>query len=112
MLEAIAVIVVLLALTGVLAATVALPIAAIALVLAVVSSVYEVFQVRRVALWTEARGLIGREAIARTPLDPEGIIAIRGERWRAAISEGTALAGERVRIIGLQGRRLKVEKEP
>lgn len=56
-------------------------------------------------------GLIGRIAVARTPLEPDGLVFIRGERWQARLDHGTADLGERVRITGVDGFRLEVEKE-
>jgi membrane-bound serine protease (ClpP class) len=56
-------------------------------------------------------GMIGRIAVVRSPLNPEGIVFLRGERWQARLDRGTAGEGERVRITGVDGFRLEVQKE-
>lgn len=58
---------------------------------------------------TEA--MLGRVAIARTPLAPDGTVFIDGERWRARMATGSAREGDRLRIIGASGLRLRVEQE-
>jgi len=55
--------------------------------------------------------LVGRLAVARTALAPEGFVFIEGERWRARLDDGSADEGERVRITGFEGLRLRVRKE-
>jgi membrane-bound serine protease (ClpP class) len=55
--------------------------------------------------------LIGKVAVVRSPLTPEGYVFIQGERWRAEMDRGTAQEGDRVRIIGAEGFRLRVRKE-
>jgi membrane-bound serine protease (ClpP class) len=55
--------------------------------------------------------LIGKVATARTVLSPDGYIFIQGERWRAHLEDGAADVGDRVRIIGADGFRLRVHKE-
>jgi presenilin-like A22 family membrane protease/membrane protein implicated in regulation of membrane protease activity len=54
--------------------------------------------------------LIGAEGIAQTDLDPEGTVWVRGETWTArAVGERIA-AGERVRVMAVQGLRLQVTR--
>ncbi|MGI8925229.1 MAG: NfeD family protein [Tepidiformaceae bacterium] len=55
--------------------------------------------------------LIGKVAIARTPLTPEGFVFIQGERWKAELDGGSATTGDRVRIVGAEGLRLRVHRE-
>jgi membrane-bound serine protease (ClpP class) len=55
--------------------------------------------------------LVGKMAVARTPLTPEGFVFVQGERWQALIEEGSATEGERVKIVGADGLRLRVQKE-
>lgn len=74
-----------------------------------------VVAVRRVARaqtarWTEQ--VIGRQAVVRAALAPEGVVTVRGERWPARIAHGTALPGEQVWVIGAVGSVLEVAKEP
>lgn len=54
--------------------------------------------------------LMGKIGVARQPLEPVGIVHIEGEEWSAENVTGEAIpAGTRVRVIGLEGLRLKVE---
>lgn len=55
--------------------------------------------------------LIGREAVARTDLKPEGTVFVAGELWQAVVTEGEAYAGEKLEVIGMQGLRLKVRRK-
>lgn len=52
--------------------------------------------------------LMGREVEVRTACRPLGEIRVRGEIWRARCERG-ADAGDRVRIVGLEGLTLVVE---
>jgi membrane-bound serine protease (ClpP class) len=70
--------------------------------------------VARVKNLTAAMGtsaLIGKTAVVRTPLSPEGYVFIQGERWRAQVDRGSAKEGDRVRIVGADGFLLRVRKE-
>ena len=65
---------------------------------------------RRMPSLTGAQALVGRSAVARSALDPEGIVFLEGERWRA-MSEGEPVReGERVTIVDVKGLRLRVRK--
>lgn len=72
---------------------------------------WNVAKLRNLVVTTGTQALIGKIAVARTPLSPEGLVFIQGERWKAELEEGSAREGERVRIIGAQGLRLRVRKE-
>ncbi|MEW6171718.1 MAG: nodulation protein NfeD [Bacillota bacterium] len=65
-------------------------------------------QKRRVL--TGLEGLIGREAVARTDLRPEGKVFLEGEIWRAVSEEGDINSGERVEVVQNEGMRLKVRR--
>jgi membrane-bound serine protease (ClpP class) len=80
----------------------------IAMVLAVVTGVA---RVRKLAAPMGTTALLGKIAIARTPLTPEGYVFVQGERWKARVDRGAAQPGERVRIVGAEGFRLDVHKE-
>ncbi len=60
---------------------------------------------RPVAIGAET--MIGAEAIARTPLPPEGFVLLHGERWRATASTPVA-EGERVIVTAVDGLHLTV----
>jgi membrane-bound serine protease (ClpP class) len=59
---------------------------------------------------TGASGLLHEVGEARTSIDPEGQVFVRGELW-SAVATGTGIAaGERVRVVGVEGLRLRVER--
>ena len=59
---------------------------------------------------TGSAGMIGRIAVARSMLEPEGQVQVDGEIW-SAVSEGGAIpAGEKVRVMGVEGLTLKVSR--
>jgi membrane-bound serine protease (ClpP class) len=70
-----------------------------------------VARMRKMNVAIGAAALVGKVAVARTPLTPEGLVFVQGERWQAALDRGTAQPGDRVRIVGADGLRLKVHKE-
>ena len=55
-------------------------------------------------------GLIGESGVVEEKIDPEGLIFAHGEYWKATSNE-VVEEGEKVRIIGLRGLKLIVEKE-
>jgi membrane-bound serine protease (ClpP class) len=55
--------------------------------------------------------LVGRQAVARSPLDPTGMVFLEGEYWSATVEEGRVEAGERVVVTGMHGLRLIVSKQ-
>lgn len=70
-----------------------------------------IVQVRKKVATTGTLALVGKVAVARTPLTPEGYVFVSGERWQAQMEDGTARQGDRVRIVGAEGFRLQVRKE-
>jgi membrane-bound serine protease (ClpP class) len=63
-------------------------------------------QQRRVRTGREA--LIGAEGVARSELAPDGTVFLQGELWKAESADGPIPAGRRVRVVGVDGLRLKV----
>jgi membrane-bound serine protease (ClpP class) len=59
---------------------------------------------------TGHEGLVGKSAIARTPLKPEGQVFLQGERWQATVEEGEIDEGEQVIVTAVDGMKLKVTK--
>jgi membrane-bound serine protease (ClpP class) len=53
--------------------------------------------------------LLGQTGIATTKLDPEGVVHVAAESWSAESTSGQISKGDRVRIVGAEGLRLKVE---
>jgi membrane-bound serine protease (ClpP class) len=85
------------------------------LVAVVVGGAWEIAQVLGGMWWSQRRrasvgaeALVGTEVDVRDPLRPRGSVRVKGELWQARCDEGAA-AGERVRIVGLDGLTLVVE---
>ena len=55
-------------------------------------------------------GLVGRTAVARGPLTPEGAVAVAGELWRA-LADRPLPDGARVTVVDVQGLTLRVVAE-
>ncbi|MCC7364993.1 MAG: nodulation protein NfeD [Dehalococcoidia bacterium] len=74
-----------------------------------VSMAAAVARLRNLNVTTGSAAMLGKLAVVRTPLTPEGYVFVQGERWRAHLARGTAHEGDRVRIVGADGLRLQVE---
>jgi membrane-bound serine protease (ClpP class) len=61
---------------------------------------------------TGVAGLFEETGVAQTPIDPEGQVMVRGELWTAVATGATIATGERVRVVGIEGLRLRVERAP
>jgi len=68
-----------------------------------------VLQARRNKVLTGPTGMIGEIGIARTALEPEGQVLVRGEYWDAVASANVP-QGTQVRVKSVAG--LKVHVEP
>ena len=56
--------------------------------------------------------MIGEMGQATTGIDPEGLVDLRGGKWRARTNRATPIpAGERVRVVAIDGLLLEVEPE-
>lgn len=62
---------------------------------------------RRVVTRNET--LIGQEGTVTQPLNPRGIVQVAAEVWSAESVSGAIERGERVRVVAMDGLRLKVE---
>jgi len=71
-----------------------------------------ILRMRRMPATTGAQALIGRVAVARSPLEPSGQVFLQGERWQATSEDGPVQVGERVIVTGVRGLRLTVRKAP
>ena len=60
---------------------------------------------------TGAEGMIGKTAIAKTPIDPTGTVRAEGELWTASSEGGNIAPGEQVIITKVEGLRLWVAKK-
>ena len=57
-------------------------------------------------------GLVGELGQAEVPVDPDGIVSIRGSRWRAHTNRATPIdAGAPVRVVAVDGLVLEVEPQ-
>ena len=55
-------------------------------------------------------GMIGQTGVAEVPVDPDGVILIRGARWRARTNRATPIAaGAEARVVAVEGLVLEVE---
>jgi membrane-bound serine protease (ClpP class) len=61
----------------------------------------KIVQVRRAPVVTGQSELIGQVGVVRQALDPEGLVFVHGELWRARTSGGPVPPGEAVRVEGL-----------
>ena len=70
---------------------------------------YLVFRSQKAKPTLGTEGLIGEFGEARTKLAPTGRIFVHGEHWSAE-ADGAIEIGERVRVVGYDGMRLKVTR--
>lgn len=66
-------------------------------------------RVRKLPSQTIIDRVIGMEGIATTALKPEGVAQVASERWTVESIAGNVKEGGRVRVVGADGLRLKVE---
>ena len=84
----------------------------VVLVVMFVSMAVGLARMRKLRSVTGTEALVGRMAVARTPLAPDGLVFIEGERWRAELEDGGAAhQGERLLVVRASGLRLTVRKE-
>jgi membrane-bound serine protease (ClpP class) len=79
---------------------VALAVAA-TMALMVALAVAKIVQVRRASVVTGQEDLIGQVGVVRQALDPEGLVFVHGELWRARTAGDAVPPGEPVRVEGL-----------
>ncbi len=60
---------------------------------------------------TGSEALVGKTATVKTELAPKGTVLVDGEIWTAIIDEDRAKPGEEVRIVGIDGLKLRVTKK-
>jgi membrane-bound serine protease (ClpP class) len=54
--------------------------------------------------------VFGQVGVVISDLDPEGTVRVRAEEWTATSESGPIPAGERVRVVGERGLRLRVDR--
>ena len=67
-------------------------------------------QIHRRVPTTGIEGLVGESGTADSDLTPEGKVIVHGEYWNAW-SDDPIGHGDRIRVVGIEGLRLKVKKE-
>ncbi len=71
-----------------------------------------IIRMRRLPSFTGSAALIGQRATARSYLNPDGIIFVRGERWKAIAEDAPIHEGERVEVVAAKGLTLTVRRAP
>ena len=83
---------------------------AAALAVFVLFVVVNIVRIRRMPAKVGVESMVGRKAIARSPLDPQGFVFTSGEYWAAESDDGHIQAGESVIITAINGLKLKVKR--
>jgi len=63
---------------------------------------------QRASVRSGAEGMIGAVGVARSVLDPEGQVYVRGEMWTARAEGGRIADGARVEVVGVDGLTMRV----
>jgi membrane-bound serine protease (ClpP class) len=71
-------------------------------------AVTKAFQAQRKPAVTGAEGLMGQPGRAKTPLDPQGTVLVKGELWDAIAADGPIAQGATVEILAVDGFVLQV----
>ena len=66
-------------------------------------------RVRKMPSQVSIDRIIGMEGVATTALKPQGVAQVASERWTVESVAGNVREGGRVRVVGAEGLRLKVE---
>ena len=67
---------------------------------------------RRLPVTTGPARLVGAEGVTTSPLDPEGTAHVASESWSVESVSGPMEKGERIKVVAVDGLRLKVEPVP
>ncbi len=73
-------------------------------------AIQKALQAQRQQPTTGQEGLIGATAVARSDLNPKGMVWVSGELWRAVAEDGTVAKGEKVQVVGREGLQLRVRR--
>lgn len=86
----------------------------LALFISVLTGLFFLFAVgagiraQRAGIRMGGESLVGAEGVARSDLSPDGTVHVAGEMWTATADDGRIAEGERVRVIAVEGLRLRV----
>lgn len=88
-------------------------IAAVAIIVAAVFAfvITRIVRAHRRQAYTGREELVGKTAVAKSALDPEGIVLFKGERWTAVAEKGKVKPGEEVTITKIDGLKLYVTRK-
>ena len=67
-------------------------------------------QSRRAPAFSGPQALVGREAVARTAIDPEGVVFFEGARWQARVEGPPVQEGDHVIVTRIDGLTVTVRK--
>lgn len=67
---------------------------------------------RRFPVITGVNTFVGAQGVARSLLDPQGIVFVRSEEWSATAQGAPIEKGDAVKVVGVDGLTLQVEKMP
>ena len=70
-----------------------------------------ILRIRRLPAQVGVETLVGKAAVARSPLNPKGYVFVEGEYWSAEAESGEITEGEQVVITGMDGLKLTVRKQ-
>jgi membrane-bound ClpP family serine protease len=73
--------------------------------------IYAIVKGQRRSLSAGVEEMIGKEAVARTPLNPQGTVLAEGELWTAIAEDSTIEPGEEVIITRTEGLKLWVTRK-
>lgn len=71
----------------------------------------KIIAARRLPYAAGEESLVGRIGTVREPLNPTGMVFVDGALWQASAANGTVPVGTSVRVIAVDGLRLRVEPE-
>jgi membrane-bound serine protease (ClpP class) len=74
-------------------------------------AIQRVIRVHRRQATTGREELVGKTAVVRVALDPEGMVLFKGELWTALSEKGRVKPGEEVIITRVEGLKLYVKKK-
>jgi membrane-bound serine protease (ClpP class) len=69
-----------------------------------------IIRTRRAPYAIGAEALIGEKATARSYLNPDGFVFVRGERWKAVAEDAPVHEGERVEVVSVKGLTVTVRR--
>lgn len=69
-----------------------------------------IIRMRRAPAYLGIQNMIGASAVARSDLNPDGFVFIKGERWKAVAEDAPIATGEPVKVTSVKGLTLTVRR--